>query len=227
MSQSGTPAPAAPASPTMEPGLSAGDTDMTNGGSENRALIFDNPLLRRETPRGFTFDLSDSFMTTVVVVCPVTKAGAVKSQPLVIAAPEGVRGILQRFQEFYEGTKPAIGLSKYPMMKTWYHESADSIMEAMNGVAMSPEAREYLMNGPCGIRKHAYLFSLMQTHPSEFVCDTSTDIESGGPRASGAKAGCALDHREALRGHYVLAELQNLSAQLCTARFWVTTTRCR
>ena len=178
MSQSGTPAPAAPASPTMEPGLSAGANDMTDGGSENRALIFDNPLLRRETPRGFTFDSSDSFMTTVVVVCPVTKAGAVKSQPLVVAAPEGMRGILQRFQEFYEGTKPAIGLSKYPMMKSWYHESADSIMEALDGVAMSLEAREYLMNGPCGIRKHAYLFSLMQTHPSEFVCDTGTDVES-------------------------------------------------
>ena len=42
-----------------------------------------------------------------------------KSQPLVVAAPEGMRGILQKFQEFYEGTKPAIGLSKYPMMKSY------------------------------------------------------------------------------------------------------------
>ena len=165
MSQPGTPAPASP----MEPGLSAGANDMTDGGSENRALIFDNPLLRRETPRGFTFEMSDVFLTTLVVVCPVTKVGAVKSQPLVVAAPEGMRGILQKFQEFYEGTKPAIGLSKYPMMKSWYHESADAIMEALEGVAMSLEAREYLMNGPCGIRKHAYLFSLMQTHPSEGV----------------------------------------------------------
>ena len=174
MAQPGTPA----AAPMNGPGLSAGTNDVTNGGSENRALIFENPLLRRETPVGFTFESSELFLAPLCVVCPVTKVGAVKSQPLVIAAPEGVRGILQKYQEYYEGTKQAIGLSKYPMMSSWYHESADSIMEALEGVSMSPEAKEHLMNGPCGIRKHVYLFSLMQSHPEEFECDTGTDVES-------------------------------------------------
>ena len=47
-------------------------------------------------------------------------------------------------------------------------------MEAINEVAMNDEAKKYLMSGPCGIRKHAYLFSMVQAHPYEFECDTGT-----------------------------------------------------
>ena len=33
------------------------------------------------------------------------------------------------------------------------------------------------MNGPCGIHKHAYLFSLMASHPDEFECDDGNHID--------------------------------------------------
>lgn len=175
MSQGASPSPAQDG-----PGLSAGTNDQTtHGSSQKESSHFEHPLSKRETPGGFAFEMSDTFLTPLAVVCPVTKVGAVKSKPLILAVPEEARGKLQKYQEFYAGSMAATGLSIYPKMKSWYHESGDSIMEAINEVAMSDEAKEYLMSGPCGIRKHAYLFSMMQAHPDEFECDagTQTDCE--------------------------------------------------
>ena len=52
-------------------------------------------------------------------------------------------------------------------------------MKVINEVAMSDEAKEYLMSGPCGICKHACLFSMMKAHPDEFECDTGTQTDCG------------------------------------------------
>ena len=90
-----------------------------------------------------------------------------ESKSFLLAASEEARGRIQRYQEFYEGSRAARGLSVYPMMKSWYCESGDSIMKVINEVAMSDEAKEYLMSGPCVICKHAYLFSMMQAHLDE------------------------------------------------------------
>ena len=78
MSQGASPLPAQDG-----PGLSAGTNDQTtHGSSQKESSHFEHPLSKRETPGGFAFEMSDTFLTPMAVVCPVTKVGAVKSKPL-------------------------------------------------------------------------------------------------------------------------------------------------
>lgn len=175
MSQSGL--PAAASTMMSGPGLSAGASNL-HGSPQKGDCHFEHPLFGRETPSDFTFEMSDVFTTPLVIVCPITRTGPVKSRPIALAAPVEVRAKLQKFTEFYEGTSKAVGLSHYPLMPSHYHETGQSIVDALPKVTMSDEAKRYLWDGPCGIRKHAYLFEQMLSHPTQFNCDVGTAVDA-------------------------------------------------